>query len=104
MMFKIGRRDEVENTFMPAAWYHLVIGYDAGYYGYLYSEVFAHCILEEFKPGESMRDVGRRYRDCILQPCGSLDGFAMLRNFLGRDPDAEAFLKALGISDNASSS
>ena len=29
-MLKLGYRDEVPDTFMPASWYHLVIGYDAG--------------------------------------------------------------------------
>ncbi|KAB0391044.1 hypothetical protein E2I00_006614, partial [Balaenoptera physalus] len=51
-------------TNMPATFGHLAGGYDAQYYGYLWSEV------------------GMDYRSCILRPGGSEDASVMLRLFL----------------------
>eukprot|EP00511_Aplanochytrium_stocchinoi_P013703 CAMPEP_0204890144 /NCGR_PEP_ID=MMETSP1349-20130617/24420_1 /ASSEMBLY_ACC=CAM_ASM_000710 /TAXON_ID=215587 /ORGANISM="Aplanochytrium stocchinoi, Strain GSBS06" /LENGTH=108 /DNA_ID=CAMNT_0052054685 /DNA_START=9 /DNA_END=335 /DNA_ORIENTATION=- len=101
MMKAIAKRSEIQGTFMPASWYHMVIGYDAGYYGYLYSEVFAYSLLDEFKSCSGGNVInptlGMKYRKCILEPGASVDGFDMLENFLGRKPDSNAFFKALGI-------
>ncbi len=87
-----------EGTFFPSSFGHMMGGYDAGYYGYLWSEVFGDDMFGEFlEHGVTSPEVGRRYRNTILEPNGSLDAIDLLQSFLGRQPSNEAFLKKLGI-------
>jgi thimet oligopeptidase len=86
-----------EGTFFPASFGHM-FGYDAGYYGYLWSEVFGDDMWSRFaQEGVTNPEVGMAYRREILEKGGSADGGELLRNFLGRDPSNQAFLHKLGI-------
>lgn len=88
-----------EGTFFPASFGHMLGGYDAGYYGYLWSEVFGDDMFSRFeREGLTDPKVGAEYRSAILEAGGSLDGMDLLTNFLGRQPSNEAFLRKLGIS------
>jgi Zn-dependent oligopeptidase len=73
-------------------------GYDAGYYGYLWSEVFADDMFTVFKEkGVLNPEIGRRYRDIILAKGKSEEPDQLLREFLGREPQNKAFLETIGL-------
>ena len=89
---------EQDDTFMAAAFGHLMGGYDAGYYGYLWAHVYGDDMFSVFeREGVLSPDVGMRYRKEVLARGGSVDAWDMLEAFLGREPNADAFLEKLGI-------
>ena len=89
--------EPVGETWFQAAFGHLV-GYEAGYYGYLWSLVYAADMFQHFKShGMLDPEAGRDYRAKILARGGTVDAFEMLEDYLGREPDMAAFLEHLGL-------
>ncbi|RYZ98856.1 MAG: peptidase, partial [Proteobacteria bacterium] len=77
---------------------HFMGGYDAGYYGYLWSEVFAQDMFSKFNQKDlTSNKIGGRYRRAVLEQGGMKEPGELLREFLGREPRNDAFLKRLGI-------
>ncbi|CAL1713197.1 unnamed protein product [Somion occarium] len=75
---------------------HIAGGYDAGYYGYTYSLVFAADMYATvFKPDPLDPARGKLYRDKILLPGGSREDIDSLKDFLGRPPNSEAFIEEI---------
>jgi thimet oligopeptidase len=90
----------LEGTFYPASFGHL-FGYDAGYYGYLWSEVYGDDMFSRFEEeGVLSPEVGGAYRREILEPGGTRSGLEHLTAFLGREPAADAFLRNIGVASN----
>jgi len=85
-------------TTPDAGFGHLMGGYAAGYYSYLWSRVYSEDLFTKFEEAGFM-DVktGLEYREKILAPGGSLDPDEMVRDFLGRESNSEAFLRSLGL-------
>lgn len=85
--------DFVPGTRFQCGFGHL-FGYDAGYYGYLWSRVFGDDMFTRFEEDDR---AGEAYRRVILEAGGTRDGADLLRDFLGREPDNAAFLRDIGL-------
>jgi thimet oligopeptidase len=78
------------------------MGYQAGYYGYLWSLVYAEDMFQRFKElGMLNPEAGKYYRDKILSRCGTIDEMQMVKDYLGREPSMEPFLEHLGLKADA---
>lgn len=86
-------------TYPEAGFGHLMGGYDAGYYGYLWSKVYAQDMFTVFQHGGLENPaVGARYRKDILEPGAIYPAQRLVENFLGRPLSYAAFYRDLGIA------
>ena len=87
----------VEKTHFQAGFGHLK-GMGAGYYGYLWAKVYAEDLFTPFaKNGIMDKATGVRFRDVILTRGATVDELQSVKDFLGREPNSDAFLKYLGL-------
>ena len=83
----------------PATIGHFMGGYDAGYYSYLWSEVYALNIFAKFKEdGLTNPATGAEYRHWILEQGNMQDGSVLLKGFLGKEPTTAAFYERFNIT------
>ncbi|MGE0009863.1 MAG: M3 family metallopeptidase [Candidatus Babeliales bacterium] len=72
--------------------------YGARYYGYLWSKVFALDLFDHIKKNGLLNpEMGAHYKEKVLGKGGSNDPRELLKDFLGREPNQDAFLKDLGL-------
>lgn len=84
----------VPTTEFPGQFGHLM-GYQAGYYGYMWSEVLALDMLSAFGDNLNNPVVGQRYRQAILSQGSQKDAAQLVKDFLGREPDNKAFFNEI---------
>ena len=93
----------VPGTHPQAGFGHLMGGYDAGYYGYLWSKVYAQDMFSRFRAqGLTSPVAGMAYRNDILAPARLIEPDASVSAFLGRPMNPNAFYAELGITPPAS--
>ena len=77
-------------------------GYAAGYYSYKWAEVLsadAYAAFEEaLEKGVPQIEIGRKYREAILEAGGSRPAMASFKAFRGREPTIDALLRHQGMS------
>ena len=87
----------ISGTYQQAAFDHL-IDYATSYYGYLWSEVYAQDMYSVFQSGGILNPiVGERFRKIIFEPGSSSEPLLLIKEFLGRNPENNAFLRRKGI-------
>lgn len=87
--------DIQENTNSLASFGHLMNGYDAGYYGYLWSLVYAKDLFTRFIGNELDSNIGIEFRDKVLSQGSIRPSMESIKIFLQRDPNEDAFIKSI---------
>ncbi|MBU0744889.1 MAG: M3 family metallopeptidase, partial [Gammaproteobacteria bacterium] len=78
-------------------------GYEAGYYGYLWSHVISSDLFSKFEEqGIFNQEIGRDFLRKFLEAGNSEEPEVLFKRFLGRDVKPDAFLRHYGISKNES--
>ncbi len=77
---------------------HIMGGYAAGYYAYIWSEVLDADTVEWIKAhGGLTRENGDHFRATLLSRGGSVEAMDLFRDFAGRDPDIKPLLERRGL-------
>ena len=72
--------------------------YASRYYCYQWALVYSSDLFTEFeKHGIMSKEVGKRYRKYILEPSGLNSGNQKLKDFLGREPNEDAYMRMKGF-------
>ncbi|MDQ2702660.1 MAG: M3 family metallopeptidase [Pseudomonadota bacterium] len=77
---------------------HIMGGYAAGYYAYIWSEVLDADSVKWFQEnGGLTRENGDHFRATLLSQGGSKDALQLFRDFAGHEPDIEPLLERRGL-------
>jgi len=95
---KIGLIPEIVSRYRSTYFAHIIGGYQAGYYGYIWAGVLDNDAFEAFKEnGLFDRETAQRFRTEVLEVNGTRDFDEMYRAFRGRDPEIEPLLRNRGL-------
>jgi peptidyl-dipeptidase Dcp len=91
---KIGLIPEIVSRYRSTYFNHIIGGYAAGYYSYIWSEVLDCDAFEAFKETSLFdQNTANAFRKYILEVNGTADYKSMYVNFRGREAKIEALLK-----------
>jgi peptidyl-dipeptidase Dcp len=81
---------------------HIMGGYDAGYYAYIWSEVLDANSQKWFEShGGLTRANGDHFRKTLLSRGGSVDALTLFQSFAGHEPQIGPLLEKRGLSSTA---
>ncbi len=83
----------IENTNPLASFGHIMGGYDSGYYGYMWSEVYSKLLHLQFQNNMLNPELGMKLREHILAPGGTQDSTISMERFLNRKLDFSEDIK-----------
>ncbi|MBN2344933.1 MAG: M3 family metallopeptidase, partial [Candidatus Aminicenantes bacterium] len=97
-MAAIGLIPEILPRYRSTYFAHIVGGYAAGYYSYMWSEVLDCDAFEAFKETSLFdRKTAAAFRTHVLEKLGTEDSMTLYKRFRGREPKLEPLLKKRGL-------
>lgn len=97
-MDKLGLIPEIAPRYRITYFNHIIGGYAAGYYSYLWANVLDNDAFEAFKEhGIFDKSTAGLFRRNILEKGDSEAPMTLYKNFRGAEPDMEALLKNRGM-------
>jgi len=94
----IGLIPEIYSRYRSSYFAHIIGGYAAGYYGYIWSGVLDCDAFEAFKETSLFdQETAQRFRTTILERNGTADFMEMYKDFRGREPYIEPLLHKRGL-------
>ncbi|MDA0681007.1 MAG: M3 family metallopeptidase [Proteobacteria bacterium] len=91
--------DAVPPRYSAPYFSHIMGGYSAGYYSYIWAEVLDADSVQWFREnGGLKRENGNHFRKSLLSKGGSVDAMELFRNFRGADPSIEPLLERRGLN------
>ena len=91
--------DEVPPRYRATYFSHIIGGYSAGYYSYIWSEVLDADTVEWFQEnGGLLRENGAHFRQSLLSQGGSRGAMGLYRAFRGRDAQILPLLERRGLN------
>ena len=91
--------DTVPPRYRSTYFSHIIGGYSAGYYAYIWAEVLDADTVEWFKENGGMtRENGDHFRQTLLSRGGAEDAMTLFGNFRGREPDIQPLLERRGLT------
>ena len=91
--------DSVPPRYRSTYFSHIMGGYHAGYYSYIWSEVLDADSVDWFKEnGGLTRENGDHFRQTLLSRGGADDAMTLFRKFRGRDPNITPLLERRGLN------
>lgn len=95
---KLGLIPQIAPRYRATYFNHIVGGYDAGYYSYLWANVLDSDAFEAFKEnGLFDKKTATSFRENILEKGNSDDPMVLYKNFRGAEPKMEPMLKDRGL-------
>lgn len=97
-MDKLGLIPEIAPRYRVTYFNHIIGGYAAGYYSYLWANVLDADAFEAFKEnGIFDQETARLFRSNVLEKGDSEDPMTLYKNFRGAEPQLDAMLKNRGM-------
>jgi len=91
--------DMVPPRYRTTYFSHILGGYSAGYYSYIWSEVLDADSVEWFKENGGMkRENGDHFRKTLLSRGGAEEAMTLFRNFRGAEPNIQPLLERKGLT------
>ena len=98
LMASLGLIPSIVPRYRTTYFNHMIGGYSAGYYSYIWSGVLDKDAYEAFKEkGLFDRATAKSFRENILAKLGSEDALTLYKRFRGAEPKIEPLLKSRGL-------